>query len=357
MAFNKLSKDPMRFIGKLLKYFDKNKSAYRTQFEEEYLFSIANTRFVGSYPLMARCNISPKDPQSSSVDHEYLAKIPERIKAYPRESDPISIYICTDALPKFVTEVLKHIQLPFVLVTGDSDISINRSYLGENFDRIIENPFLDTWFAQNKAIDSPKLQSLPIGIDFHSKWVDPQIWGGGLILPALQELELRKIFSESLPWSEREPKAYCDWIFSLDRGDRSLCKEHVDLSACIFPQANLSRTMAWQAQSNYAFVISPSGAGTDCHRTWEALALGCIPIVKRHHLSDLFVDLPVIVVDEWKIVTQDFLIGQHANLKDRAFDYSGLFLSYWADRIGLKNSPAHQASKMTMDQYRHLITQ
>jgi hypothetical protein len=357
MAFNKLSKDPMRFIGKFLKYFDKNKSAYRIQFEEDYLFSIANTRFVGSYPLMAQCDIRPEDPKSSSVDAGYLTKIPQRIKAYSKGAVPISIYICTDALPQFANEVLRHIQLPFVLVTGDSDISIDRSYLGKDFDRIIENPFLVTWFAQNKAIESPKIHSLPIGLDFHSKWIDPRIWGGGFILPALQELELRKIFSESLRWSEREPKAYCDWIFSLDRGDRSLCKDQIDLSACVFPQGNLSRAMTWQAQSNYAFVISPSGAGTDCHRTWEALALGCVPIVKRHYLSDLFVDLPVIVVDDWRIITHDFLIGQHANLKNRVFDYSRIFLSYWADRICLKDPQTNKAFNMTMDQYRRYIKQ
>jgi hypothetical protein len=352
MAFNKISKDPMRFAGQFLKRFDINKSAYRTQFKEDYEFSIANTRFVGSYPLISQCDIRPHEPKSSSVDHKYLAEIPIRMQSLSQGVYPPSIYICTDALPQFAKNILDQIKKPFVLVTGDSDLPIDRSYLGNAFDQIINNKYLLAWFAQNKSIEHGKLYSLPIGIDFHSKWFDPQIWGGGLILPALQEVELRKIFSESPAWSERKPAAYCDWIFSLDRGDRGLCKEEVDLSACTFPKGNLSRTNAWYAQSNCAFVISPSGAGVDCHRTWEALALGCVPIVKRHALSDLFNEMPVVIVDRWNQITQKFLNEQHKNLADRIFNYSNLFLNTWGSKIKLSNPMENNRSKISMSQFR-----
>jgi hypothetical protein len=286
-----------------------------------------------------------------------LAEIPARLKFFSKTSTPLSIYICTDALLKFAKEVLGAIQTPFVLVSGDSDIPIDYSYLGDAFDQIVKNEYLLAWFAQNKSIEHSKLHSLPIGLDYHSKWVDPKIWGGGLILPALQELEIRKTLKESPLWPQRQPKAYCDWIFALDRGDRNLCKEQIDLSACIFPQGSLSRLMAWQAQSNCAFVISPSGAGIDCHRTWEALALGCVPIVKRNHLSDVFDGLPVIIVDDWRVVTQALLIEKFEAMKGNTFDYSRLFLSYWSDEIHLKSSMASKMPRMTMDQYRQFITQ
>ena len=35
-----------------------------------------------------------------------------------------------------------------------------------------------------------------------------------------------------------------------------------------------------QQHAHFAFVASPSGNGLDCHRTWEALLLRSIPIVK-----------------------------------------------------------------------------
>ena len=30
------------------------------------------------------------------------------------------------------------------------------------------------------------------------------------------------------------------------------------------------------------FVLSPRGNGVDCHRTWDVLAVGAIPVVLRH---------------------------------------------------------------------------
>jgi len=47
------------------------------------------------------------------------------------------------------------------------------------------------------------------------------------------------------------------------------------------------------------YVISPPGNGPDCHRTWEAMYLGAIPIVKRQSWPFQHVQLPVIQIDEW----------------------------------------------------------
>lgn len=49
------------------------------------------------------------------------------------------------------------------------------------------------------------------------------------------------------------------------------------------------------------YVLSPRGNGLDCHRTWEAIYLGAIPVVTRGTLtSDLTDGLPVLVVDNWE---------------------------------------------------------
>jgi hypothetical protein len=47
------------------------------------------------------------------------------------------------------------------------------------------------------------------------------------------------------------------------------------------------------------FVISPPGNGPDCHRTWEAMYLGAIPIVKKSSWPFQHKDLPVIQVENW----------------------------------------------------------
>jgi hypothetical protein len=47
------------------------------------------------------------------------------------------------------------------------------------------------------------------------------------------------------------------------------------------------------------YVLSPPGNGVDCHRTWEAMYLGAIPIVKKKYWPFNHLDLPVIVLEDW----------------------------------------------------------
>jgi len=56
------------------------------------------------------------------------------------------------------------------------------------------------------------------------------------------------------------------------------------------------------------FVLSPRGTGLDCYRTWEALALGTIPIVKKSGPFDaIYEGLPVLLVSRWEEVTLELL--------------------------------------------------
>ena len=77
--------------------------------------------------------------------------------------------------------------------------------------------------------------------------------------------------------------------------------------------------------------------GLDCHRTWEALFLGCIPIVKTSPIDSLFEDLPVLIVKDWSDVTPKLLENTMKEFKKKekngAFDYKKLTLKYWVNKI------------------------
>ena len=89
----------------------------------------------------------------------------------------------------------------------------------------------------------------------------------------------------------------------------------------------------WKLQSQYQFVLSPHGAGLDCHRTWEALLLGCIPIVKKAKLNDLFVDLPVIAVEDWSEINSAFLKKAAEEISSKNINREKLFMRYWKAQI------------------------
>jgi hypothetical protein len=57
------------------------------------------------------------------------------------------------------------------------------------------------------------------------------------------------------------------------------------------------------------FVLSPPGNGFDCHRTWEAIYLGAIPIVKKKFWPFSHLNLPVLVVEDWSELS-------HIHLRD-----------------------------------------
>jgi hypothetical protein len=65
------------------------------------------------------------------------------------------------------------------------------------------------------------------------------------------------------------------------------------------------------------FVPSPAGNGLDCHRTWEALYLGCVPVVlAKEFCGDE--SWPVLVVQNWQdlaIMTQEELVKSYVAFK------------------------------------------
>lgn len=324
------------FLGlaqRIVIHLDRNQESIKRYLAKDCALSIANTRLVASRAILANCDVRADLPQSSEIDLEYLDTVASRMNALGAIGRPASVYICSDALHAFATQVLPQIQIQFVLVSGDSDLAISPKTLGADFDLLSNHHLLMAWFAQNKDSEHPKLHALPIGLDFHSRWRDAQIWGGGFILPAMQEAELRQISKNSLRWSDRKMVAYCNWGISVDRGDRQECKQKMDSSAYFYQTERLNRTQTWAEQSQYAFVVSPSGAGLDCHRTWEALSLGCVPIVKRSPMTEVFEGLPVIIVDEWSQVNPIFLKEQAGRLRAESFDCSKLLLQYWIEQI------------------------
>ena len=324
-----------RFLGHFLRKHDRRKIATKILMETEFDYGIRNARLVNSRSILFLCDIHPDEPQSSIQDTVYLDSIPSRIKSLSLlgASKPLSIYIPSDGLVYFAQQILPKIHQDFVLVSGDSDLPINTNSLGDNLDRLIQSPHLLSWFAQNRDYDHPKLYSLPIGINLHNLWSNPLEWGGGFILPSMQEQQLLNITEGAPELSARKHQIFCNWHFSIDRADRKDCYELIDKSVCYFQPEPRPMVETWGLQSQYQFVLSPHGAGLDCHRTWEAMLLGCIVIVKTAKLNDLFSELPIIAVNDWREISPAFLDQAIISIQQKMLDRKSLFMPYWKERL------------------------
>lgn len=81
----------------------------------------------------------------------------------------------------------------------------------------------------------------------------------------------------------------------------------------------------------YKFVISPEGNGIDCHRHYEALLAGCIPIVE--HNEDIKVkyrNCPILYTNDYSEITEEYLKQKYEEMLDSEYDFECLFLNYYS---------------------------
>ena len=288
---------------------------------------------VSSRGLLKSCTIHSKNP-ISSVAH--LIDYPDTIKNKYNPGD--SIYICTTALTHFINRILPTLTIPFVLVTGDCDIEIPTQLFPEStFNNFISNPLIIHWFCQNWTGNHHKVSHIPIGLDYHTMTTST-VWGDS-IPPSIQEKQLNIISENSHPFWKRKNKCYSNFHFSI-RGyyvkNRKDAIDQIPKDLIFYEPSSLTREDTWLNQTNYAFIVSPHGNGLDCHRTWEALCLGSIPIVTRSKIDHLFDDLPVLIINKWSDITQKLLDDTIAEFKNRTFNYDKLTLKYYTDLIRSK---------------------
>ena len=84
---------------------------------------------------------------------------------------------------------------------------------------------------------------------------------------------------------------------------------------------------------NINSVISPKGNGIDCHRTWECLYLGVIPIVEKSTHMSYFNDLPILFVDNYNDISIEYLNQIYIEFQHKSFNLDKLSLSYWKHKI------------------------
>jgi hypothetical protein len=87
--------------------------------------------------------------------------------------------------------------------------------------------------------------------------------------------------------------------------------------------------------ASHPYVLSPPGAGPDCHRHWESILLGSIPIVKKSAATRILDDLPCLQVVTWDEVTVERLEEELPGLRERfnSPKMEILWFEYWEKRI------------------------
>jgi hypothetical protein len=293
-----------------------------------------NNIYVSSRGILKSCDYYSYTPISSIM---HILNYPnlETIKTIKNPS----IYICSSAILNFMNEVLPLIDFSFILVSGDCDETVPQEILStDDFNKLLNNAQLVHWFCQNMTVQHNKITKMPIGLDYHTLTVNP-LWGP---LCCCQEQEKQLIFlkNKAVPFWNRNINCYANFHFSMHTKlgyDRKDAYKNINKDLIYYEETPVTRLTTWNKQVNFAFVICPHGGGLDCHRNWEALCLGCIPIVKTSPIDSLYNGLPVLIVDDWQNITINLLdhtiIKFKTMFKNNEFNMEKIRLEYWTNLI------------------------
>jgi hypothetical protein len=240
---------------------------------------------------------------------------------------PGTVIWCTTAfLDKFFRDFYPLIKVPFVLVSGDTDASSPEKHV----DRLKDEKLLH-WYGQNSDINASqyaKYTAIPLGI---SQWMN-----GPATLYEHQE-EYLKIPKTKLCIYNSITQAHPDRVAVT-----KLVQEKMPwVEVWTHQRMGHHLPTVYKRIAEFKFIFSPRGVGIDCYRTWEALLLGTIPIVKSSTMNEAYEDLPILIVDDWNIITPEFLNQKWVEMMEsgKKYNWAKLYRPYWQQMFYRHRSP------------------
>lgn len=223
-------------------------------------------------------------------------------------------------IPHFFKKYHPHIKHPYIIITfGEYRDAFDPSYLPYLLDKKVI-----AWFGVHPhPIAYKKFTALPLGIKV--KRADAH--------------KLKKIQALFLKLRKRPKKNLVYLNFAQNHPQRRLVKKLLmDKPFCTVSQRvtkkeRVSFERYLSEMASCAFTVSPPGHAPDSYRTWESIMVGSIPIVERSHLDGLYTDLPIIVVDDWQEITQEFLDQKLQELSAKRYNLEKMFMRFWLGKI------------------------
>ena len=239
-----------------------------------------------------------------------------------------NIFFCkTDHLPHLFN-YLRDYSVPCVLISGNSDYPITDQASS------MAPACVRRWFAQNADTLNPLVTGMPMGLENHEHSVLGENHGFGWE----HAIEKIALFS-NLPSRSISKEIYANFSLSTHPSRREVANSCQRLANVTCDIADDHREINKKSYSDYVnnilehkMVVCPRGNGIDCHRVWEVLYLGRVPILKKEKAMRYFESLPIIYLDEWaQMQDLEFLNAQYEKVKTHSSEM--LNFSYWKDKI------------------------
>jgi len=186
------------------------------------------------------------------------------------------------------------------------------SFTHATFNEIPAN--IEKWYVVNLMTKHDRVEGIPLGV------------GEG-------DVELISKISSSPP--KRDGMLYVNWqTYTSERMQlkQYFINNNFSWATCQ-EEPNVPKEEYLKEMARHQFVLCPDGNGVDSHRLWEALYLGCIPIVIDSDTYSSFDGLPLIRINSFYYLTGDVLKELSEKIASRPKDLSKATVSHWAKRI------------------------
>ena len=211
---------------------------------------------------------------------------------------------------------LQALSEPPVVIMSHGDLLPSPSLLTEIADRSAR------LFAINAVEETEKIRAIPLGLENFSRNINGRLkdYFGSLDSPS-ERPRTRNVFTAFEP--ENNPSVRGPLV-ELLRGSRFG-----------WSRRRMSPEQYREAVSESMFVLSPPGRGLDCHRTWEAIYLGAVPVVLEGSLPPgLLHDLPIHAVSSY----EHFLNLSHSDMAGLfqevcAVNARKAYMPFWVDAV------------------------
>lgn len=244
------------------------------------------------------------------------------INSFKEKRFPI-IY-CDSFRVKHLLNVLNDDDPPFILVSHNSDAILYE-------ENIINKPkCVKKWYTQNLNIkNNSNVKAIPIGLErkFWSKNKYGKMGHKHNKIHAYAQLNDNSLTN----------LLYLNFNIQTNKNKRSHLipffekKEwaHIRIGG---PRGNFDHYLQDILKSHY--ILCPTGNGIDCHRQWEILYMNRIPIIEwSYNAEEIYGDLPVFIIDDFKNLTKDRLLENLKILKNKKNNMDKLKFSYWKNLI------------------------
>ena len=226
---------------------------------------------ISSYPYLC--------PDTYLAQCEKVILTPSDLKKFIGENSNNykTLYLVGDLIDQFI-EAREQIPNIKTLVIGESDVTQREQDLSKLYSKV------GKIFSNNLVGKSDRCFPVPLGIERQA------YRSAGRVRNFQKKYEI-KISDRTIPF-------LIAWNDATNAKRPIYRAEFQIHSDSLVINKRVAASTIHKLMRKTMFVPSPAGNGIDCHRTWEALYLGAVPVVLR---SEYFGESnwPVLVVDSW----------------------------------------------------------